>query len=123
MTTNPRKPRKARYIPGTDEIDIRDVGRKPETFTLMIYEGTSTIPFTMDFNDPVKAYHKFLEAVDFLNPHSVRLHNNELGRDVFKFDETNYRNRKLDALAIEEEDYQLERERTAQAVMRSCYSE
>ena len=95
---------------------------KHKTFTLMIYEGTSTVPFTMEISDPHEAYRKFLEAVDFLNPHSVRLHNNELGRDVFKFDETNHRNRKLDALAIEEEDYQLERERKAQLVMESCYS-
>jgi len=82
----------------------------------MIYEGTSTVPFTIDFNDPAEAYAKFLEAVDFLDPHSVRLHNNELGRDVFKFDETNYRRR------TEAECY-MEAERKAEAVMRSCYSE
>jgi hypothetical protein len=85
----------------------------------MIYEGTSTIPFTMDFNDPVKAHRKFLEAVDFLNPHSVRLHNNELKRDVFKFDETNYRNR----LDVQEAEHNMEVERKAQAVLRSCYRE
>jgi len=91
---------------------------KHKTFTLMIYEGTSTVPFTMEFNDPVKAHRKFLEAVDFLNPHSVRLHNNELKRDVFKFDETNYRNR----LDVQEAEHNMEVERKAQLVMESCYS-
>lgn len=89
---------------------------KHKTFTLMIYEGTSTVPFTMDFNDPQKAYAKFLEAVDFLGPHSVRLHNNELGRDVYKFDETNYRRRV-------EVEHDMETESRARGVMRSCYSE
>ena len=92
---------------------------KHKTFTLMIYEGTSTVPFTMDFNDPVKAYAKFLEAVDFLDPRSVRLHNNELKRDVYKFDVTNYRRR----LDVQEAQHDIETERKAQAVLRSCYSE
>jgi len=70
----------------------------------------------MDFNDPQKAYAKFLEAVDFLGPHSVRLHNNELGRDVYKFDETNYRRRV-------EVEHDMETESRARGVMRSCYSE
>ena len=92
---------------------------KHKTFTLMIYEGTSTTPFTMDFGDPQEAYRKFLEAVDFLDPRSVRLHNNELKRDVYKFDGTNYRNR----LDVQEAEHHMEVERKAQAVMRSCYSE
>jgi len=79
-----------------------------KTFTVYIYESAGVKPFTLDTNDPHIAYVKFLEAVDFLNPHSVRVHNNELKRDVFVFDADNWRER--------------DKERKAQAVMRSCYA-
>ena len=65
-----------------------------KTFTVYIYESDTAKPFTLDTNDPHVAYKKFIEAIDFLNPHTVRVYNNEIGRDVFLFDMSNYRARK-----------------------------
>ena len=87
-----------------------------KTFTVYIYESDAAKPFTLDTNDPHVAYKKFTEAIDFLNPHTVRVYNNDIGRDVFLFDRPNYRARK----ALEAD---MDRERKARAVMRSCYSE
>ena len=91
-----------------------------KTFTVYIYESGAAKPFTLDTNDPHVAYKKFTEAIDFLNPHTVRVYNNEIGRDVFLFDMSNYRARKSLTAAVEAD---MDRERKAQAVMRSCYSE